>query len=579
DAGSVGVWSVGAGVVVPAVTVDGLIRDQVARTPGAVAVVDDADGAELAYAQFDVRVNALARLLTERGVTVGGRVAVALPRSADLVTALAAVLRAGAAYVPVDPGYPAERVTAILQDSGARVAITDGATAAAQAGVFTAAGVVTVVLDENAVRGQVEHGASDAPVLSRPVTPGDTAYVIFTSGTTGRPKGVALSHAAVVNRLVWGREVLGFSSSDRVLLKTPFTFDVSVPEFFLPLITGAVVVVARDNAHGDPGYIAGVVRKRRVTSVHFVPSMLQAFLDSGAEAGSFPDVRLVSFTGEALPVAAAIKAREVFDQAELFNLYGPTEAAVEIASYDIAALNADSDSTPIGRPVSNSYVRVLDGWLRPVPAGVTGELYLGGVQLAEGYVGRAGLTAERFVADPLGAPDERLYRTGDLARWNDQGELEYLGRSDDQVKVRGFRIELDEIRAVLERHPAISGAAVTALDHPAGGKFLAAYVTTTPSAPADEAVLADVLREHTNALLPEYMVPASFTRLATLPTTSSGKLDRKALPAPDLTAGSGSGRPPETDTELSLAGVFRDVLALPEDTPLSVDDDFFRLGG
>ncbi|MEX5713997.1 AMP-binding protein, partial [Parafrankia sp. FMc6] len=188
-------------------------------------------------------------------------------------------------------------------------------------------------------------------MLPRPLTPDDTAYVIFTSGTTGRPKGVALSHAAVVNRLVWGREALGFSSSDRVLLKTPFTFDVSVPEFFLPLITGAVVVVARDNAHGDPGYIAGVVRERRVTSVHFVPSMLQAFLDSGVEAGLFPNVRLVSFTGEALPVAAAIGAREVFDRAELFNLYGPTEAAVEIASYDIAALNADSDSTPIGRPV------------------------------------------------------------------------------------------------------------------------------------------------------------------------------------------------------------------------------------
>ncbi|WP_311983579.1 amino acid adenylation domain-containing protein [Parafrankia sp. CH37] len=579
DAVSTDAVSVGAGVVVPAVTVDGLIRDQVGRSPGAVAVVDDTDGGVWTYARFDARVNSLARLLVERGVTVGDRVAVVLPRSVDLVTAVVAVLRAGAAYVPVDPGYPAERVTAILQDSGARVVITDSATAAAQAGVFTATGVTTVVVDEDAVRGRLEQGAADGPVLPRPVVPGDTAYVIFTSGTTGRPKGVALSHAAVVNRLVWGREVLGFSSSDRVLLKTPFTFDVSVPEFFLPLIVGAVVVVARDNAHGDPGYIAGVVRERQVTSVHFVPSMLQAFLDSGVEAGSFPGVRLVSFTGEALPVAAAVGAREVFDRAGLFNLYGPTEAAVEIASYDIAALHADAGSTPIGRPVSNSYVRVLDGWLRPVPAGVTGELYLGGVQLAEGYASRAGLTAERFVADPFGGSGGRLYRTGDLARWNGQGELEYLGRSDDQVKVRGFRIELDEIRAVLERHPAVSGAAVTALDHPAGGKFLAAYVTTSPSAPADEAVLAEVLREHTAALLPEYMVPVSFTRLAALPTTSSGKLDRTALPAPDLTAGSGGGRPPETDTELALAGVFRDVLALPEGISLSVDDDFFRLGG
>ncbi|KPM56058.1 hypothetical protein ACG83_12895 [Frankia sp. R43] len=579
DVSSVGGWSVGAGVVVPAVTVDGLIRGQVVRSPGAVAVVDDADGGVLTYAGFDGRVNALARLLAGRGVTVGSRVAVALPRSVDLVISLTAVLRAGAAYVPVDPGYPAERVAAILQDSGARVAITDGATAAAQAGVFAAAGVATVVVDEGAVRRRIERGDPEAPVLPRPLSPDDSAYVMFTSGTTGRPKGVAVSHAAVVNRLVWGREVLGFSSSDRVLLKTPFTFDVSVPEFFLPLVVGAVVVVARDNAHGDPGYIAGVVRERQVTSVHFVPSMLQAFLDSGVEAGSFPGVRLVSFTGEALPVAAAVGAREVFDRAGLFNLYGPTEAAVEIASYDIAGLRVDADSTPIGRPVSNSYVRVLDGWLRPVPVGVAGELYLGGVQLAEGYVGRAGLTAERFVADPFGGSGGRLYRTGDLARWNGRGELEYLGRSDDQVKVRGFRIELEEIRAVLERHPAVSGAAVTALDHPAGGKYLAAYITVTPAAPAEEAVLAVVLREHTTALLPEYMVPVSFTRLGVLPTTASGKLDRRALPVPDLAAGSGGGRPPETDTELALAGVFRDVLALPEGISLSVDDDFFRLGG
>ncbi|MEX5635133.1 amino acid adenylation domain-containing protein [Parafrankia sp. FMc2] len=574
--------SVGVEMAAPALTVDGLVRDQVVRSPGAVAVVDDTGGGEWGYAGFDARVNALAHLLAEGGVVVGGRVAVALPRSADLVVALAAVLRAGAAYVPLDPRYPAERMTAILADSAARVVVTDAATAAAHAGVFTAVNVATVVLDEDAVRGRLEHGTSDGPALSRPVTPEDTAYVIFTSGTTGRPKGVAVSHAAVVNRLLWGREALGFSPADRVLLKTPFTFDVSVPEFFLPLIVGGVIVVARDGSHGDPDYIAGVLRRQRITSVHFVPSMLQAFLDSGAETGSFPDVRLVSFTGEALPVAAALGAREVFDRAELFNLYGPTEAAVEIASYGITQLHADAGSTPIGRPVFNSYVRVLDGWLRPVPAGVTGELYLGGVQLADGYAGRAGLTAERFVADPHGAPDTRLYRTGDLARWNGHGELEYLGRTDDQVKVRGFRIELDEIRTALERHPTVSGAAVTALDHPAGGKYLAAYITTSPtapSAPVDQAALAEVLRDHTTTLLPEYMVPTSFTHLDALPTAPSGKLDRKALPTPDLTAGSGGGRAPETNTELSLAAVFRDVLALPDGTPLSADDDFFRLGG
>ncbi|HEY9265634.1 MAG TPA: AMP-binding protein, partial [Mycobacterium sp.] len=599
----------------PDVSVDALIRDQAGVSPAAVAVVDDGDGSELSYAEFDARVNAFAQVLIERGVTVGDRVAVALPRSANLVVALVGVLRAGAAYAPVDPEYPDERIRAIVEDSGAVLVVTDLSTAVDHRDALAHNGVQVVVLDDDMVRDRVEHGRSEPPSLPRPLSAEDAAYVIFTSGTTGRPKGVVLSHRAVVNRLVWGRKALGFTPADRVLLKTAFTFDVSVPELFLPLITGAAIVVAADGRHGDPAYIGRVVRERQVTSVHFVPSMLQAFLDSGPEPESLSSLRHVSFSGESLSARAAVDASRLFQNAGLFNLYGPTEAAVEITGYELPALNVEqarpqqkstdghvasrsrifgrnilddatteiagldpgAGSTPIGRPVANSFVRVLDGWLRPVPAGVTGELYLGGVQLAEGYAGRPALTAARFVADPVTESGAKLYRTGDLARWNEHGQLEYLGRSDDQVKIRGFRIEPGEIGAVLERHEAVSGAVVAALDRPAGGQFLAAYLTTIAT-PVNDSALEDALREHATALLPEYMVPATFTFLDAFPVTSSGKLDRKSLPVPDL-ATSTAGRPPESETELALAEVFRDVLHLDEHTPLSVDDDFFRLGG
>ncbi|MBN9795467.1 hypothetical protein DMP17_43860 [Pseudonocardia sp. TMWB2A] len=577
----IGVWSVGAGVVVGDVTVDSLLCEQVVRSPGAVAVVDDVDGGELSYGVFDSRVNALAQLLVDRGVSVGDRVAVVLPRGVDLVVALCAVLRAGAAYVPVDPEYPGERVAAIVEDSAAGVVVVDGDVAGVHRDVFGGAGAVVVVVDEESVRGCVVAGRSARPVLSRPVTSADSAYVIFTSGTTGRPKGVVLSHGAVVNRLLWGRDALGYSSADRVLLKTPATFDVSVPEFFLPLVVGATIVVAVDKLHGDPEYVARVLRDREITSVHFVPSMLQVFLDSGVGPGRFPSVRIVSFTGEALPVGAAVRAREVFGGAQLFNLYGPTEAAVEITSYDVSELVDGAESTPIGVPIANSFVRVLDGWLRPVPVGVAGELYLGGVQLADGYAGRAGLTASRFVADPFAGVGGRLYRTGDVVRWNRRGELEYLGRSDDQVKVRGFRIELDEIRSVLERHESVSGAAVVVREHPAGGTFLAAYVVVVDGVVegVDDSVLFDGLRRHVAERLPEYMVPGAFARLDVFPVTVSGKLDRKALPEPDFGDGAGGGRAPESVVERALADVFRDVLHRAVDAPLSVDDDFFNLGG
>lgn len=572
-------WSSGVARPISTSTVDSLVQEQVHRTPDAVAVVTD-DGLELSYRQFDERVNAAAHVLIERGVGVGDRVAVMLPRSADLVVALAAVLRAGAAYVPIDPGHPAERVRAILADSTPGVIVTDRDSAGSHRAVLDESVVGVIELDAESVRAVMHDGVSRSPVLTRPLTSADSMYAIFTSGTTGRPKGVELSHGAVVNRLCWARDDYDVRPSDRVLQKTPNTFDVSVWEFFLPLIAGACIVVAAPDGHKDPDYLVAVIERQRVTVVHFVPSMLQAFLASHPDRVSLSSVRCVFFSGEALPAAAAIEAARSFENADLHNLYGPTEAAIDVTGHTVIAEDLErSASVPIGRPVANTTVRVLDGWLRPVPVGVTGELYLGGVQLANGYVGQQGLTAERFVADPFSTIGGRLYRTGDLVRWNESGYLEYLGRSDGQVKVRGFRIELDEIRSVLERHESVSGAAVVARDHPTGGLLLAAYVVTAADPSRDESELFDTLREHLSARLPEYMIPTVFSRIDEFPVTVNGKLDGRALPAPELSTGASGGRPAETDAERTLVAMFRHVLHLDDGAGLSAEDDFFRLGG
>ncbi|MEU4164963.1 amino acid adenylation domain-containing protein, partial [Actinoplanes sp. NPDC026670] len=564
-------WSCGETLDVPRTTLDEWVRRQAAASPDTVAVIAD-DGTELSYGDFDARVNALAHLLVEEGVRVGDRVAVAMPRSADLVVALAGVIRAGAAYVPIAPDYPAERVKHILADAEPRVVIADRHTAGVHHQVLTEHPVRLLFIDDESVQQRLDAGVIDPPQLSRPLLPADAAYVIFTSGTTGRPKGVQINHQAIVNRLWWMRDLYQIGAPDRVLLKTPFTFDVSVWEFFLPLVTGAVVIVAQEDGHKDPQYLLEVIDRRAVTVTHFVPSMLQAFLTAAPDRTSMDSVRRVFCSGEALPVSPAAGAIALFKNAELHNLYGPTEAAVDVTAHPvIQAELVDAVGVPIGIPVANTTARVLDAWLRPAPAGVAGELYLGGVQLADGYVARPGLTADRFVADPFSDDGARLYRTGDVVRWNAQGQLEYLGRSDDQVKIRGFRIELDEIRAVLEQHPQVSNAAVLALDNPAGGKYLAAYVTAT----AEEAVL----REHAARSLPDYMVPTTFVRLDEFPVTANGKLDRRALPQPDLTAGAAYGRPPETDAEIAVAGIFRDVLHLGDDIDLGVDNDFFQLGG
>ncbi|MCX4809470.1 non-ribosomal peptide synthase/polyketide synthase [Streptomyces sp. NBC_01239] len=515
---------------VPATTLPELFRAQVARTPDATALVFE--GQSLTYAELDTQVEHTARVLAGLGAGPERTVAVALPRSLELVVALLAVHRAGAAYLPLDPDYPEDRLALMVEDARPVHIIRDTLPTGSE--------------------GQL-------PTFYDPSSP---AYVIYTSGSTGRPKGVVVPHEGIVNRLLWMQDAYGLTADDRVLQKTPSSFDVSVWEFFWPLLTGATLVVARPEGHRDPAYLAGLIREQDVTTVHFVPSMLQLFLEEPATADC-TGLRRVMCSGEALPVALTHRFHDVLTTAELHNLYGPTEASVDVTAVEIAP---DATSVPIGRPVWNTRTYVLDASLRPVPPGVPGELYLAGIQLARGYLDRPGLTAERFVADPYGAPGARMYRTGDLARWNADGTIGYLGRTDDQVKVRGFRVEPGEIQGALITHPSVAHAVVVVRE-----QRLVAYLV-----PAGDtgAVDTESIRAHAAAVLPGHMVPAVFVTLDALPLTPNGKLDRAALPAPDFTTLTGTAH--RSPREEILAGLFGDVLGLEL---VGADDDFFTLGG
>ncbi|MEV5392256.1 amino acid adenylation domain-containing protein, partial [Nocardia farcinica] len=536
---------------------DGTLADlfarQAARTPDRPALT--ADGVTLTYAEFAARVNRLARWLIGQGVGPDALVALGMRRSIDLVVGMYAVTVAGGGYLPLDPDHPAERTRHIL-DTAIPVAVLT-------AGTDLDLPVAQIRIDRLDLERYPTTPVGDAERRA-PLRAAHTAYVLFTSGSTGRPKGVAVAHAAVVNRLRWMQEAyIALRPDDVLLQKTPVTFDVSVPEFFWPLQVGARLVLATPDGHRDPRYLAEVIRAEGVTVAHFVPSMLAVFL---AEAAS-GDTRLrhLLCSGEALPAATAQRARELTG-ARVHNLYGPTEAAVEVTCHEVT--DADTDTVPMGRPVWNTRVYVLDARLRPVPVGVPGELYLAGAQLARGYLGRADLTGDRFVADPFGEPGDRMYRTGDLVRWNRDGELEYLGRTDFQVKLRGLRIELGEIETALLAVPGVEQAAVLVRDDHGTGPRLVAYVVGAEPVPA-EGLRAELARR-----LPGYMVPGVYVALDALPLNVSGKLDRAALPAPAPVAT--DFRPPTGAAETLVAGIFADLLGHPA---VGAGDDFFALGG
>uniref|UniRef100_UPI0005667065 non-ribosomal peptide synthetase n=1 Tax=Nocardia sp. CNY236 TaxID=1169152 RepID=UPI0005667065 len=484
-------------------------------------------------------------------------VALGMRRSVDLVVGMYAVHAAGGAYVPLDLDHPADRTQYVLDTAAPVCVLTSGTD-------LEVTGPRQVRIDRLDLSQLSDAPLSDAD-RHKPLRSANTAYVIFTSGSTGRPKGVAVSHAAIVNRLVWMHAAYGLAADDVVLQKTPATFDVSVWEFFWPLQVGARLVLAHPDGHRDPAYLAQVIAQERVTTVHFVPSMLSAFITQ-ERAAECSGLRNVFASGEALPAATAQQLRAVTG-ARLHNLYGPTEAAVDVTFHEVT--DEDTVSVPIGAPVFNTEVYVLDTRLQPVPVGVAGELYLAGTQLAHGYVGRPDLTTERFVANPFGDAG-RMYRTGDLVAWTSRGELEYLGRTDFQVKVRGLRIELGEIESALTAVESIAQAVVVLRSDQHLGDQLVAYLIAAPHHTVDiEAVRADLTHR-----LPGYMAPAAFVVLDQFPLNPSGKLDRRALPEPVFETK--TFRAPVEPVQEIVAGAFAEALGADR---VGLDDDFFALGG
>ncbi|WP_228791182.1 amino acid adenylation domain-containing protein [Nocardia puris] len=538
---------------VPAATLVALLDATVAATPDAIALVA-ADGTATAYADLDARVNRLARYLIATGVRAESRVALALRRSADLVIAMYAVSKAGGAYVPIDPDQPALRHDHILETAEPICVLTDADAA------FTTARVPVVRLDRLHLAAVDAGPVTDADRLV-PLRQAHTAYVIFTSGSTGRPKGVAVTHEAIVNQLRWKTAEFGMTADDAVLLKTAATFDLSVWEFWSAAVCGGRVVLAAPDGHRDPEYLNELMAREDVTTLHAVPSMLDALT-----AGALPkSLRRILAIGEALPPVLAERVARVAPDAALYNVYGPTEAAVSITSHRVRF----PGNLPIGTPVWNSQVYVLDARLRPVLPGVPGELYAAGAQLARGYFGRPDLTAERFVANPFES-GARMYRTGDMVVWNAEGELEYRGRADFQVKIRGFRIELGEVDAVLFDHPDVAVAVTVGRENQAGATVLVSYVVPAPG----RALEGDELLTWAARSLPSHMVPAAIVVLDELPLNSVGKLDRAALPTPPLATR--AYRAPGTALEIAVCAAFADVLRVDR---IGLDDNFFELGG
>ncbi|OCB61745.1 non-ribosomal peptide synthetase [Mycobacterium malmoense] len=535
--------STGAPFDTPAATLPALVSRRAARSPDAVAVVYERR--EYTYREIDEESNRLAHWLIEQGIGTEDRVAVLLDKSPELVITALGVLKAGAVYLPVDPTYPADRLTFILGDADAKLVLREPVT------------------------GLARYPAAEPTELIRPLSPHNTAYLIYTSGSTGLPKGVPVPHAPIAEYFVWFGDEYRVDETDRLLQVASPSFDVSMGEIFGTLIMGARLVIPRPDGLRDIGYLTELLSREGITSMHFVPSLLGLFL-SLPGVGQWRTLRRVPIGGEALPGEIADKFHATFD-ALLYNFYGPTETVVNCASYPVEGAQG-TRVVPIGRPKINTQVHLLDNALRPVPAGVIGEIYIGGTHVAHGYHRRPGLTAERFVADPF-TPGGRLYRSGDLARRNADGDIEFVGRADEQVKIRGFRIELGEIAAAISVDPSVGQAVVLAMDLPRLGKSLVGYVTPAEGGP--ETVEVERIRARVAAALPDYMTPAAYVPLDEIPITAHGKIDRTALPQPQIAAAAAY-RDPTTPTERRVAALFSSLLGHDR---VGVDDSFFDLGG
>ena len=544
-------------------------RLQCSRTPQAVAVRDGA--LTLTFSALDAASDELAHHLRGLGIGRGALVALALPGTADQVLAMLAVVKAGAAYLPIDPDYPRARIDYMLEDSRPALLLTHGAVRAALPDLPVPC---LAVDDRTAWSGG--HGAPDHAPDAR-----DAAYVIYTSGSTGRPKGVVVTHGSVTNHMAWMADHLSLTDGDRVLARTSPSFDASVWETWLPLLHGGTTCPVPPAANHDPAWLLARMREAEVTLAQFVPSHLSVVLAETAPGETPATLRAVLCGGEPLPTSLAHQAAGAW-QVEVHNLYGPTEATIDATAHhhrpngagSVEGTTAES-AVPLGRPVDNTRAYVLDGHLRPVPPGVTGELHLAGDGLARGYLGRPGLTATRFVADPYGPPGGRMYRTGDLVRRDHDGQLTYVSRADDQVKLHGFRIELGEVEAALTALDGVAAACALVREDVPGERRLVAY--TVPDDHHDARTCSDgALRTRLTSAVPTYMVPAAFVTLDALPLLPNGKIDRRALPVPERPASGGPGGLPRTARERLLCEVFASVLHTPD---VRADDDFFALGG
>ncbi|NES79687.1 MULTISPECIES: non-ribosomal peptide synthetase [Okeania] len=539
-----------------------LFEEQVERSPNSVALVFETE--ELTYQQLNEQANQLAHYLQAKGIGSEKLVGICVERSPLMVVGLLAILKAGGAYIPLDPNYPQERLSFILEDSQVSVLLTQKQLEKS----LPQHQAQSVFLDTDWEKiGQYQQDNPNSEVTIK-----NLAYTIYTSGSTGQPKGAMNTHQGICNRLCWMQETYKLTTVDRVLQKTPFSFDVSVWEFFWPLITGACLVLAKPEGHKDSAYLVKLIAEKKITTIHFVPSMLQVFLEEiGLE--TCDSLKQVFCSGEAL----SLQLQEKFFnrlKAKLHNLYGPTEAAIDVTFWECTH-QSQQHTVPIGRPIANTQIYLLDSHLQLVPIGVPGEIHIGGLNLARGYLNRPKLTGEKFIHNPFSEdPESRLYKTGDLARYLNDGSIEFLGRIDYQVKIRGFRIELGEIETILSKHSAIKTAVVVVREDITNDKQLVAYIVPE----SEQALTSQELRSFLKTKLPSQNIPSAFVFIDTLPLTPNGKLDRRALPTPNQI------RPdlqntyiaPKTSTEQKLADIWAKVLNLKK---VGIHDNFFELGG
>jgi amino acid adenylation domain-containing protein len=556
-------WNQTSATYAPGACLHELFAAQAARTPDAVAAMLGDE--EMTYAELERCSRRVALHLRGLGVQTENLVGICIERSLDLITAIVGVLMAGGAYVPLDPEQPDERLHRIIKDAGLSVIL-----ASSSAMDRLASTGVRLVRVQDCLQGS--EAFPDSP--SAVVGPNNAAYVIYTSGSTGAPKGAINTHEAVVNRLLWMQDVYNLTTADRVLQKTSIGFDVSVWELLWPILTGAGLVFAAPGQQRDAVYLTRAISRHGITHMHFVPSMLQAFLDEAGSA-TFPSLRRVICSGEELTVALQDAFFRRMGDCELYNLYGPTEAAIDVTWWRCRTDPA-RHSVPIGHAIANTRMYILDRCLNQVPVGVTGEIYIGGIAPARGYLRRPELTAERFVPDPIEPkPGARMYRTGDLGRRLPGGEIEYLGRIDHQVKLRGVRIELGEIGAMLLEHPDVREAMVIMdSDAGSGDKRLIAYYIRKSEQPLDGQELYRWLEQK----LPLYMVPALYVELDAFPLSQNGKLDRRALPRPRPARADKNDTiaPLKNPLEALIAAIWVEVLRVDR---VGAEDNFFQLGG